>query len=130
MDDILRSRFLALYCMVLADGVIDIHELEALYRIGSENYGLTNQQISEAVKEAGTSFSLPDKLEDKVSLLYQMAMICVADNDVDETEMNLLRRYSLKMGFDPENVDGIVEFLISEAKSNTPEKNIVAQIAG
>ena len=116
--------------MVLADGVIDIHELEALYRIGSENYGLTNQQISEAVKEAGTSFSLPDKLEDKVSLLYQMAMICVADNDVDETEMNLLRRYSLKMGFDPENVDGIVEFLISEAKSNTPEKNIVAQIAG
>lgn len=128
MDDILRSRFLALYCMVLADGVIDIHELEALYRIGSENYGLTNQQISEAVKEAGTSFSLPDKLEDKVSLLYQMAMICVADNDVDETEMNLLRRYSLKMGFDPENVDGIVEFLISEAKSNTPEKNIVAQI--
>lgn len=130
MDDIQRSRFLALYCMVLADGVIDIHELEALYRIGSENYGLTNQQISEAVKEAGTSFSLPDKLEDKVSLLYQMAMICVADNDVDETEMNLLRRYSLKMGFDPENVDGIVEFLISEAKSNTPEKNIVAQIAG
>ena len=130
MDDILRSRFLALYCMVLADGVIDIHELEALYRIGSENYGLTNQQISEAVKEAGTSFSLPDKLEDKVSLLYQMAMICVADNDVDETEMNLLRRYSLKMGFDPENVDGIVELLISEAKSNTPEKNIVAQIAG
>lgn len=114
--------------MVLADGVIDANELETLYRIGSENYGLTNQQIAEAVKEAGTSFILPDRLEDKVSLLYQMALICVSDNDVDETELNLLRRYSLKMGFAAENVDGIIEFLLDKAKSQTPEKDVVSQI--
>lgn len=114
--------------MVLADGVIDANELETLYRIGSENYGLTNQQIAEAVKEAGTSFILPDRLEDKVSLLYQMAQICVSDNDVDETELNLLRRYSIKMGFEPDHVDEVVEFMISKAQENTPEKNLISLI--
>lgn len=128
MDELLKSRFLALYCMVLADGVIDANELETLYRIGSENYGLTNQQIAEAVKEAGTSFILPDRLEDKVSLLYQMAQICVSDNDVDETELNLLRRYSIKMGFEPDHVDEVVEFMISKAQENTPEKNLISLI--
>lgn len=114
--------------MVLADGVIDPHELDTLYRIGSENYGLKTQQIAEAVKEAGTSFLLPEKFEDKISLLYEMALICVSDNDVDETELNLLRRYIKKMDFDPENTDGIVDFLISMAKNNIPLQEVLSKI--
>lgn len=128
MDEILKSRFLALYCMVLADGVIDTKELETLYRIGSENYGLSVQQIASAVKEAGTSFILPGTLEDKVSLLYEMAQICVSDNEVDQTELNLLRRYALKMGFMTDNIEGIVDFLITEAKKQTQESVVISQI--
>lgn len=130
MNEILKSRFLVLYCMVLADGVIDTRELETLYRIGQEKYNLTNQQISEAVKEAGTSFILPDKLEDKISLLYEMSQICVCDDKIDETEVNLLKRYARAMDFEEENLDGIVQFLIDEAQSGVNEDDVIQKVLG
>lgn len=36
MEELLKSRFLSLYCMVMADGVIEAKELETLYRIGQQ----------------------------------------------------------------------------------------------
>ena len=73
MDEILKSRFLSLYCMVMADGVVEAKELETLYRIGRENYHLTAEEINKNVVSAGTSFVAPDKMEDRLSILYEMA---------------------------------------------------------
>ena len=39
-----QLQFLELYRMVLADGIAHPKEMETLYRIGVENYGLTNHQ--------------------------------------------------------------------------------------
>ncbi len=41
MDPSLKSRFVVLYSMVLADGIVEAAELETLHRIGKECYGLT-----------------------------------------------------------------------------------------
>ena len=40
-----KLQFLDLYCMVLADGIVHPKEMETLYRIGLENYGLTEDEI-------------------------------------------------------------------------------------
>lgn len=128
IDELAKSRFLALYCMVLADGVIDRRELETLYKIGITEYGLSTTDISEAIKSAGTSFILPTHIEDKISLLFQMAQIIVSDNEVDETEKTLFERYALRMGFEKENIDGIREFLIGEAIKGTSQTNVIEQI--
>ena len=127
-NDLNKSRFLALYCMVLADGVIDRRELETLYRIGTTEYGLNPAEISESIKTAGTSFILPIRIEDKIALLYQMAQICVSDNEVDETEICLFNRYALRMGFEKENLEGIRNFLIEEAQKGTLQKDVIETI--
>ena len=44
-----KLQFLDLYCMVLADGIIHPKEMETLYRIGLENYSLTEDEITESV---------------------------------------------------------------------------------
>lgn len=128
MDPQTQWRFLQLYCMVVADGIIDARELEALYRIGRENYGLTSEEISHAVTEAGTVFKLPTRLDEQVRLLYEMSMIAWADGIIEDSEKNLLRSYALKMGFKEENVDEIVNYLLSKANENTPFSQIMAEI--
>lgn len=128
MDKLLQAHFLSLYCMVLADGIIEAKELETLYRIGTENYGLTLEQITEAIKESGTSFVSPLSLEDKIQTLYDMCRIAWADGVIDESETNLLKKYIIKMGFQPENADAISSFMLDSVKQDKTVSEILSQI--
>ncbi len=55
--------------MILADGIIDAREMETLYRIGRETYGIPAEEINDAIRESGTSFLIPETLNEKVSFL-------------------------------------------------------------
>lgn len=114
--------------MVLADGIIEAKELETLYRIGTENYGLTLEQITEAIKESGTSFVSPQSLEDKIRMLYDMCRIAWADDVIDESETNLLKKYIVKMGFHPENADEITSYMLNSVKQGKSLTEILSQI--
>ena len=128
MEEILKSRFLSLYCMVMADGIVEAKELEALYRIGRENYHLTAEEINKNVVSAGTSFVAPDKMEDRISILYELAEIAWADGGIDETEKTLLARYAVRLGFKEENAEGISEFMLQQVKDGVSQKDVISQI--
>lgn len=114
--------------MVLADGIIEAKELETLYRIGTENYGLTLEQITQAIKESGTSFVSPQSLEDKIRTLYDMCQIAWADGVIDESEINLLKKYVVKMGFQPENANEITSFMLDRVKQGKNVTEILNEI--
>lgn len=124
MDPILKSHFLALYCMVLADGVIDALELETLYKIGTKDYGLTQEEIVEAVRDGGTSFNIPGTLEEKIKLLYDMAKIAWADGEIDDTEISLLKKYAVRFGFQAENAGKIAEYMLDCVNSGMTAEDI------
>ena len=128
MDELLKSRFLSLYCMVMADGVVEAKELETLYRIGREIYHLTPEEINKNVVAAGTSFIAPDRLEDRISILYEMAEIAWADGKIDETEKSLLARYAVRLGFLSKNANDIAEFMLQQVKDGVARTEIVNQI--
>lgn len=128
MDAALKSQFLSLYCMVLADGVIDARELETLYKIGIEQYGLTQAEITETVRDAGSSFIMPNTLAGKVRFLFNMAQIAYADGEIDVTERELMKRYTSKMDFADENIDGIVDFLLDAVKNGITEEELLHSI--
>lgn len=128
MDKLLQSHFLGLYCMVLADGIIEATELETLYRIGTENYGLSPEEINHAIKEAGTSFIEPQSMRDKIRFLHDMCCIVLADNKIDESELVLLRKYVIKMGFLPEHVEEIISFMLENVKNGKSVTEILTQI--
>ena len=128
MDELLKSRFLSLYCMVMADGVIEAKELETLYRIGRENYHLTAEEINKNVVSAGTSFVAPDKIEDRISILYEMAEIAWADGVIDDNEKSLLARYAVRLGFKEENAEGISEFMLQQVKDGVSQKDVISKI--
>lgn len=128
MDPKTQWRFLQLYCMVVADGIIDARELETLYRIGRENYNLTPEEISHAVTEAGSIHNLQLPVNEQIRLLYEMAIIAWADGVIETSEKNLLKSYALKWGFKEENIDEIVNYMLSKAEKNIPFDEILNEI--
>ena len=128
MEEILKSRFLSLYCMVMADGVVEAKELETLYRIGRENYHLTPEEINKNVVSAGTSYVAPSKIEDRISILYEMAEIAWSDGEIDETEKSLLVKYAVRLGFKEENAEGIAEFMLQQVKDGVLQTEVINQI--
>lgn len=123
-----QMHFLELYCMVMADGIVHPKEMETLYRIGLENYGLTEEEISVSVKTAGVSTVIPESPEKRVALLYEMAIIAWADGFIEDTERNMLRRYATMYGVNEESIDELVNFLLEKAKDNVDEKDVIKEL--
>ncbi|MBD5255227.1 MAG: hypothetical protein HDS53_04025 [Barnesiella sp.] len=124
----MRSRFLSLYQMVLADGIIDAAEMETLFRIGQENYGITSNQINELIRDTDTSISYPDTLEDKVRFLYELAEIAWADGSIDNSELRLLEKYIVNMGFEESNSKAIANFMLNEVKDKVTVEEVIKKI--
>lgn len=124
MEGKLKSHFLSLYCMIVADGDVAISELDEMYRIARENYGLTQEEINAAILSGGSAFYIPDNNEDKIRYLYDLALIASADG-VEESEVMLLKRYALKFGFLEDNVADLVALLLDYAQRKAPVEELL-----
>ncbi|MDE6271812.1 MAG: hypothetical protein K2M31_02255 [Muribaculaceae bacterium] len=124
MDEKLKSHFLSLYCMIVADGDVAISELDEMYRIARENYGLTKEEIDNAILSGGSAFYIPADDEEKIRYLYDLALIAVADG-IEDSEVILLRNYAKKFGFIESNIDDLVQVLLDFAQKKTPVETIL-----
>ncbi len=114
--------------MIMADGIVSTQELETLYRIGQEKYQLSLEEINQYVLSAGTSFVVPESVEDRIRVLYQIAEIAWADEVIDPTERKLLKRYVLRFGFLEDNADDITELLLSSVQEGISVEEILSTI--
>lgn len=128
IDSQKKMQFLDLYSMVMADGIIHPKEMETLYRIGLENYELTENEINEWVKSAGISTVIPDLPEERIAVLYEMAIIAWADGVLEDSERNMLRRYAAKYGVNDHSIDELVDFLLKKARENVDEKEVIEEL--
>ena len=111
--------------MIVADGDVAVSELDEMYRIARENYGLTQEEINKAVLSGGSAFYIPEMKEDKIKYLYDLALIAAADGVIEESEVFLLKNYALKFGFLQENVDDLVALLLDSAQRKLPVQEIL-----
>lgn len=127
LDNEIKSHFLNLYSMALTDTQVDSSELELLFQMGIER-GIPKEEIEKIILFPNkVSFTVPSNILHKIEYLYDFARIAWANQVIDEYEILALKKFCTKFGFEPENVESIVNFLIEEAKKET-EKNIVIEI--
>ena len=127
MEEKQKWHFFNLYCMAVADGSYSPQELETLYKI-AEEHGFTQEKINVVVLTAGLTPIVPDDFSEKISYLYDFARMAWADGVIDPSERVLMRKYVNLFGFEPDNTDGIIEYLLEKAKSNTPVEEIINEI--
>lgn len=111
----LQSQLLALYRMVLADGNVDSREITQLYRLGIEEFGLTESEVRDAVFNENYAVYVPGNPVDKAISLYQMATIAAADGEIADSEKALLISYIKAFDFNAENASEIADILLNYA---------------
>ena len=128
MNEKMKSEFIELYKMVLADGDVAPEEMEVLYRIGTKEYNVSLEEINVAIRDADTTFFIPETLDGKVRLLYHLAEIAWADGKIEESEKTLLKRYTDLFGFIEENQDALVDYMLEQVKEKVDLQSIINQL--
>ncbi len=125
MNETLKSHFLNLYAMALSDTEIATTELETLYKIAQDK-GVEKTELDQIILNPDkVKFSFPDSLEEKIVYLYDFAKIILADGVVDKHERITLELFCNRFGFEDENISLIAEVLISSAKENIAEADLL-----
>lgn len=88
--------------MLLADGIIDENEVALLYKIGA-SYEMSEDKVMgviEAVKNGELQLSFEGKKTKEVSALFDAAVeMAVADGEVCDKELEMLKSFGKKIGF-------------------------------
>jgi hypothetical protein len=125
MTESLKSHFLNLYAMALTDSQFDETEIYLLYKI-SEDKGIPKTEIDNLLLNPATlQFHFPESLEERIKYLYDYAKMILADGKVDVNEMKTLEKFCLRMEFSAENTASIMELLISAAKSQVSDTELI-----
>jgi len=123
----LKSHFLRLYQMALADDNFDVLEMKMLYSF-AEDRNVSKEELDAILMSDYQESSIPETLALKIEYLYDLSIMIWADEIVTDDEITTLKKYCLKFGFLEENIDKLSNFLIENAKNNTTKNELLKQI--
>ena len=122
----MKSHFMNLYHMVLADDTVKPEELIQVYEIG-KRHGVSEDEFNKLLCSP-VEFVVPDSLEKKITCLYELCEIILADGEIDDTEILALKRYCLKFGFEQDNIDGISNYMIGRVQAGKSIDDVIKEI--
>ncbi|CAL2078854.1 hypothetical protein [Tenacibaculum sp. 190524A05c] len=123
----LKSHFLRLYQMALADNNFDVLEMKMLYKFASDR-NISKEELDSILHSEYQESTIPETLELKIEYLYDLAVMIWADSVVTEDEIITLKKYCIKFGFLNENIEEISSFLLENAKNKTSKIELLNQL--
>lgn len=122
----LKSHFLNLYSMALADSKFDEKEIAVLYRLGEER-GIAKEIIDAMLLNPPLleNLNTPNTISEKIIYLYDYAQMILADGIVHEDEINTLEKFCIKFQFEEKNITAIAQLLIEAAKNNISKTDLI-----
>lgn len=124
----LKSHFIRLYQMALADDNFDVLELQMLYHFANER-GIPKEELDKLfLNPINTDLSIPKDLNTRIEYLYDLARIIWADEKITIDEMNTLKKYCRKFEFLEENIEELANYLIDCVKNQVKKEDIINQL--
>lgn len=109
----LKTHFANLYHVALIDHQLQKEELHLLYVIGERN-GLSRNEIREVITQTQTQgFNIPQSFEKRVSMLFDLVSMMVADGRLDEREAILCNHLTKEMELPLSMVNDLVKLIVS-----------------
>jgi hypothetical protein len=129
LPESIKSHFLNLYAIALADLSLDPRELQMLFVLG-ESKGVSRSDLEQILLLPSSSeTSIPGTVQERIALLYDFALMIWCDGKVDVSEERLLKMFCKMFGFDPENVEEIATFLLNQAHKGTSAETVLEIVA-
>ena len=124
----LKSHFLRLYKLALADDNFGVLELQVLYLFAEER-GVPRTELDKLLNNpTDHDASIPTELTQRIEYLYHLATMILYDEVVTEEERSMLRKFCRKFEFLDENVDSLAEYLLDCVKQNVSLEEIINQV--
>lgn len=123
----LKGQFLRLYQMAASDGEFSSTELEMLYQYALTR-GVSKEQLMNILYAPIGKIEIPADLETKVNYLLDMCNMILADGVVEEDELITLKKYAIRFGFFPENINELSEYLIESARQGKTIETVLKEI--
>ncbi len=128
MENTLKSHFLNLYLLALADNDFDETELDTILKIGEEK-GVTKKEFEELISNpTNINFHTPESFMEKIELLYDFSRTIWADKKIDEEEVTTFMKFCKRFQFEEEESKELFEWLISLAKKDCPNEELKNEI--
>lgn len=124
----LKSYFSNLYTMVMADNDKSEDEMILLYKIGKEQFNLTEEEMDRMVITDEPLYYIPQTETDKLLYLYDMARIAWADGKVVPEEEKLLRKTMERFGVNHNDIGDLTAFLLEKGKENLPHEDFLKYV--
>ena len=117
-----KSYYVALIQVCRIDGKIDPAEMEMLHREGRK-FGLTDPEIDKLIEtESHHEYHTPYSLNEKFEQLYNVAVMILADKEVTEEEIKVLRRIATEAGFNDNAIESLRVILLDGIINNESEE--------
>ena len=104
-----KNHLKNLVALAAIDGHIHKDEIDYLYKIG-EKYQLKPQQIKKILEEKELSEpEIPEQHHQKVALLYDFVGMMMADNVIEDSEMEFCKKMFKKFGYKEVLIDEMID---------------------
>ena len=104
-----KNHLKNLVAMAAIDGQIHDDEIAYLYKIGKK-YQLKPQQIKRILDEReNIEPEIPEPHQQKIALLYDLVGMMMADNVIEDAEMEFCRKMVKKFGYEELLIDEMVD---------------------
>ncbi|HYF67033.1 MAG TPA: hypothetical protein VD884_02805 [Ohtaekwangia sp.] len=111
-----RNYIRNLIALASTDGDLDYEEKRLILTIGLRR-GLKEWQINELLEDTTNhEFFVPDSVDNRMNLLYDVMQIVYADGKVTQSEINFVKNIILALSLETE----IVQDLLNLFESHTP----------
>lgn len=123
-----RGHFRNLVMLARVDGHVSDEEQALLMKIG-KNIGLSESQIEE-VKANPDKFPMnpPASKEDRIERLIALIQMVAADGLIEDTELDLLERYGIGLGFTEPQLKEIAPEIAIRIKEGKSSDAILAEL--
>lgn len=115
--------------MVMADGEMSPKEKTELFRIGTEEFNVSSEELNSLVFSDEILFYIPQTNEERIIFLYDLALIAWANGEVDDEEKHLLKVYAKKFGIIESEIDELIGFLLEKAKEHMSHEQLLKEFS-
>ncbi|CAM4323440.1 hypothetical protein [Zobellia nedashkovskayae] len=123
----IKSHFLRLYQIALADEEFSPLEMRLLYQFANERK-ISKEQLDEILTAHSGPITIPETLEKRIEYLYDFALMIWADEKVTDDEYNALKKYCRKFEFMEDKIVPLTEYLIESAKEGKSKESILLEL--
>lgn len=110
------------------DGQLLENEVQFLYQVG-KSFHFTIDDIKSIVKETSLHhISIPKSEQDRMNVLYYLLFMMKADNDVNQKEINMVKRLGFKLGFRSQLVEDMIHTISGAPNSKVTPDQLLADI--